>query len=214
MTNALLECCSLGVQMDGKWLLQPLSLSLSSGELLVLSGHNGAGKSTLLNAIVGLIKSTGKIYWDGEELSQLPPWKRVKKGILLLSQQSVGFNELTLRQNIRMSGIDNAVYEAVIARCALNTFEDRKWGELSGGERKRAEIARCLALKPRLWLLDEPFASLDAEQASWLHKIIREEQALGTAIIVIDHQSELRWEPTDRTIALSNGLVVDETTCS
>ena len=62
MTNALLECCSLGVQMDGKWLLQPLSLSLSSGELLVLSGHNGAGKSTLLNAIVGLralVKSIG-----------------------------------------------------------------------------------------------------------------------------------------------------------
>ena len=210
MSNVVLECQSVGVQIDGKWLLNPLTLSLSSGELLVLSGHNGAGKSTLLNAIVGLVESTGQIIWEGEVLSHLPPWKRVKKGIVLLSQQSVGFNELTLKQNITMLGIDTARYQRVIARCGLHPFEGRKWAKLSGGERKRAEIARCLALKPKLWLLDEPFASLDAEHVSWMLKILREEQAIDASIIVIDHQSESHWAPEDRTITLSQGSVVDE----
>lgn len=208
MNNVVLECQSIGVQIDGKWLLNPFTFSLSSGELMVLGGHNGAGKSTLLNALVGLVGSVGQILWMGEELSHLPPWQRVRKGIVLLSQQSIGFNELTLRQNIKMSGIGTAAYADLISRCGLLPFENRKWADLSGGERKRAEIARTLALMPRLWLLDEPFASLDTEHVEWMLKILREEQLNGAAIIVSDHQSEIHWTPEDRTIVLSNGSVV------
>ena len=205
MNKALLQCTTLAVRHSEGWGLEGTTFDLNSGEIILLCGRNGSGKSTLLNALMGLVPSTGRVFVNGVDLSHLPTWARVRQGLAMVPQRAIGFAELSLRQNILLSGVSTTGLENVIDRCGLRSLEHQLLGTLSGGERKRAELARCLALNPLVVLLDEPFAGLDNESVTWLIDLLRNEQKKGVSILISDHQTTARWQSDDRAIVLSNG---------
>jgi lipopolysaccharide export system ATP-binding protein len=215
----MLQAKDLSKTYRGKKAVSDLSLYVTTGEIIGLLGPNGAGKTTTFYMIVGMIKpDNGVILVDDEDISQLPMYKRALKGISYLPQEPSIFRKLTVRDNLRAileikgypsSEIDERVAE-LLEEFSLTSFADRQSFRLSGGERRRTEIARTIATNPTFILFDEPFAGIDPIAIIELKRMLQYLRDKGLGIIVTDHNVRDTLSITDRAYIISNGGILDE----
>lgn len=193
------------------------SLEIESGEVVGLLGPNGAGKTTGFYMIVGLIAAdAGSVMLDGRELRRLPIHERARLGIGYLPQENSIFRKMTVEQNIRAileirirdkKQIDGEV-EKLLADLNIGHLRRSPAPALSGGERRRVEIARVLAVKPRFILLDEPFAGVDPIAVIDIQKIIGFLKSRGIGVLITDHNVRETLSICDRAYIISDGAVL------
>ena len=197
--------------------VQDFSLDIHSGEVVGLLGPNGAGKTTSFYMIVGLIAAdTGSITLDGKELRHLPIHERARLGVGYLPQEASIFRKMTVEQNIRaileISIKDkqriNQELEKLLADLNIERLRHSPAPALSGGERRRVEIARVLAMQPRFILLDEPFAAVDPIAVIDIQKIIEFLKQRGIGVLITDHNVRETLRICDRAFIISSGTVL------
>lgn len=194
-----------------------VSIEVEQGEIVGLLGPNGAGKTTSFYMIVGLIKpNAGTIHLDNEDITSLPVYKRARKGIGYLAQEPSVFRNLSVEDNIRavleMSGFPVAEQkerlETLLVEFGLSKIRKSKGIQLSGGERRRTEIARALALKPKFILLDEPFAGVDPIAVEDIQSIVSHLRSKNIGILITDHNVHETLSITDRAYLLFEGRIL------
>ncbi|MQC18365.1 MAG: ABC transporter ATP-binding protein [Chloroflexi bacterium] len=210
---------SFTVTVDGHELVRNVDLHVDAGEVVGLVGPNGAGKSTLLRAATGVLKASGTVQIDGRDLAE---YRRsdLFRTVAVVQQLPESPDTLTVRDLVllgrhphlgllrRESERDHEIAREAMARAGCGVFAEREMGTLSGGERRRAFIARALAQEPRLLLLDEPTASLDADAQAQILELLRELARAGVAILVVLHDLTYAAAYCDRLVLLSRGEVV------
>jgi lipopolysaccharide export system ATP-binding protein len=215
----VLQAKGLSKSFRGRKAVHELSLHLTTGEIVGLLGPNGAGKTTTFYMMVGMIRpDTGAIALDDEDIGQLPMYKRALKGISYLPQEPSIFRKLTVRDNLRaileIKGLTRPEIEErveqLLAEFGLAAFADRQSYRLSGGERRRTEIARTIATNPTFILFDEPFAGIDPIAIIELKKMLQYLKEKGLGILVTDHNVRDTLSITDRAYIISNGGILDE----
>ncbi len=199
-----------------------ISLQISSGEIVGLLGPNGAGKTTAFYMIVGLIHcDRGQIFLDGEELTTLPMHRRARLGLGYLPQEASVFRRLTVEANIMAilqtrSDLDRAdrerVLEELLTELHVNHVRNSLGVSLSGGERRRVEIARALAAEPRFVLLDEPFAGVDPISVLDIQRIIRHLADRNIGVLITDHNVRETLGICGRAYILNDGAMIAEGT--
>lgn len=194
--------------------VKDVSIDVSRGEVVGLLGPNGAGKTTSFYMMVGLVRSDhGVIKLNGEDVTKLPLHERAKKGVGYLPQEASVFRELSVEENIfsvlelrnLFKNEKKNALERLIKEFGLNHIRKSKGRELSGGERRRVEIARCLALDPIFVLLDEPFAGVDPLAVSDIQKIIRDLKQRNIGVLITDHNVRETLGIVDRAYIMSAG---------
>jgi lipopolysaccharide export system ATP-binding protein len=197
--------------------LKKVSLEVCPGEVIGLLGPNGAGKTTAFNLIAGLLPvQRGSIFWNHERIVRWSVVRRAKHGMIYLPQEPSVFSQLTVKQNIvsilefhpHLFRDREAILQDVSQKLQIETLLERPAGVLSGGERRRLEIARALALKPSLLLLDEPFSGIDPIAVSEIKDIIRSLAHLGIGILVTDHNVRETLKVCSRAYILSHGTMI------
>jgi len=200
-----------------KTVVKGASVELNQGEIVGLLGPNGAGKTTTFYMIVGLITPNGgRIYLDDEEITTLPVYKRAKKGIGYLAQEASVFRKLTVEDNLKavleMSNIPKQEQkrrvESLLEEFGLNRIRKSLGIQLSGGERRRTEIARALALDPKFILLDEPFAGVDPIAVEDIQDIVKKLKEKNIGILITDHNVHETLSITDRAYLLFEGNIL------
>jgi len=199
-----------------------VSLTVESGEIIGLLGPNGAGKTTSFYMIVGLVRSNaGSIHIDDLEISQLSIDKRSRLGLSYLPQEASIFRKLTVEENImailetHMSTNRQTMkqrLDMLLDEFHIEHLRDNLGTSLSGGERRRVEIARAIAMKPRFLLLDEPFAGIDPISISDLQRLISELCAHGIGVLITDHNVRETLGICDRAYIVNNGKILAEGT--
>ena len=194
-----------------------ISVEVSQGEIVGLLGPNGAGKTTTFYMIVGLIKPNyGKIFLDDENLTGLPMYRRAKKGIGYLAQEASVFRKLSVEENLmavlemtNLSRIEQKErMEALIEEFGLDQVRKNKGVLLSGGERRRTEIARALAVNPKFVLLDEPFAGVDPIAVEEIQSIVARLKEKNIGILITDHNVNETLSITDRAYLMFEGRLL------
>jgi len=198
-------------------IINDISLEVKSGEVVGLLGPNGAGKTTTFYMICGLIEATnGKIYLDNQDISLLPLHKRAKLGIGYLPQESSIFKDLSVEENIALAceviykskeEVNKRVDE-LLELLNIEPIRRRKAQNLSGGERRRCEIARALSLKPKFLLLDEPFAGVDPIAVADIQEIIKELAKLRIGILITDHNVRETLSICDKAYVIKDGSLL------
>jgi lipopolysaccharide export system ATP-binding protein len=215
----ILETKGLSKAYGKRHVVRNMSLHLSTGEIVGLLGPNGAGKTTTFYMMVGLIKpESGNIFLDGEDLVDLPMYKRAKRGISYLPQEPSIFRKLSVEDNLRavleIKGIGREEIELEVERLLrefnLKEFSKRDGYKLSGGERRKAEIARAIAIKPLFILFDEPFTGIDPITIIELKKMLNYLKSKGLGILITDHNVRDTLSITDRAYIISNGEILEE----
>ncbi len=215
----ILEAKGLSKTYGKRHVVRNLSIYLSTGEIVGLLGPNGAGKTTTFYMIVGLIRpETGNIFLDGEDIIGLPMYKRAKYGISYLPQEPSIFRKLSVEDNLRavleIKGLRKEEIELEVDRLlkefSLIEFSKRDGYKLSGGERRKAEIARAIALKPRFILFDEPFTGIDPITIIELKKMLKYLKSKGLGILITDHNVRDTLSLADRAYIISNGEILEE----
>ena len=195
-------------------IVHDMSLDVTSGEVVGLLGPNGAGKTTTFYMICGLVESTdGKVFFDGEDISSLPLHKRANKGIGYLPQESSIFKDMTVEENLLVAAEVNIKdeeerYERIGELLDLFNIEPirhRKGVSLSGGERRRVEIARALVNEPKFLLLDEPFAGVDPIAVMDIQGIINQLTSIGIGVLITDHNVRETLAVCDRAYVIKSG---------
>ena len=198
-------------------ILRKIDIQLNKGEMLGLLGGNGTGKSTFMNIVLGLLKPDyGDIFLDRIKLTTLPIHERSKIGIGYLPQQTSIFRGLTVYENllgiaqIIKKNVDEQkdIVEKLMAEFSITHLRDVKATALSGGERRRTEIARCLINNPKVLLLDEPFAGVDLLSVQDIKQLLLKLQARGCAVLVTDHNASQLLSIVDRAYVIANGIIV------
>jgi lipopolysaccharide export system ATP-binding protein len=193
-----------------------VSFHVESGEIVGLLGPNGAGKTTSFYMIIGLIKNdSGQIYLDGVEISEMPMYKRAKVGISYLPQEASVFRKLTVEQNmlVVLENMDLSYREQkekaaeLLERLGVEHLAGAKAYTLSGGERRRVEIARALAMNPKFILLDEPFSGIDPLAVLDIQSIIKELKKMEIGVLITDHNVRETLGICDRGYILSDGVI-------
>ena len=216
-----LRATNLKKTYGGRMVVKGVSLEVHQGEVVGLLGPNGAGKTTSFYMMVGLVKADeGGIELSGEELTKFPIHIRALKGVGYLPQEASVFRDLTVEANI-YAVLENRTLPTTKKRNLLNSLiEDfgldhirtSKGGDLSGGERRRVEIARALALEPKFILLDEPFAGVDPLAVSDIQGIIRGLKQRNIGVLITDHNVRETLGIVDRAYIMNSGeLLVDGT---
>jgi len=204
---------------SGKKVVKDISLQLKQGEIVGLLGPNGAGKTTSFYMIVGLIKpNSGKIYLDQEEITKFPMYKRAQYGIGYLAQEASVFRKMSVEDNIlsvlqltKLSKKDqNKRMESLLDEFGLTHIRKNRGDLLSGGERRRTEIARALATDPSFILLDEPFAGVDPLAVEDIQKIITKLTKKNIGILITDHNVRETLAITDRTYLMFEGNILKD----
>jgi len=200
-----------------KTVVNQVSLSIETGEIVGLLGPNGAGKSTTFYMIAGIITpDSGTVIVADKDVTDYPMYKRAREGIGYLPQEPSIFRGLSTKDNLRVvvelitSDIDEqeAKINTLLDEFGLQKFADTRGDLLSGGERRRVEIARALAAEPSFILLDEPFAGIDPITISELQQIIVNLKDKGIGIIITDHNIKETLRITDNAFILSNGTIL------
>jgi lipopolysaccharide export system ATP-binding protein len=194
-----------------------VSFEVNQGEIVGLLGPNGAGKTTSFYMIVGLIQPfSGKIFIDNEEITGLPVYKRAKKGIGYLAQEASVFRNLSIEDNLR-AVLEMTKYskqyqkeklETLIEEFGLQHIRKSKGIQLSGGERRRTEIARALAIDPHFILLDEPFAGVDPIAVEDIQQIVMKLKEKNIGVLITDHNVHETLNITDRSYLLFEGSIL------
>ncbi len=196
-----------------------VSIEVNKGEVVGLLGPNGAGKTTTFYMVVGIVNPDGgDIYFDEENITDIPIYVRAKKGISYLPQESSIFRKMTVYDNIYASleiNFKDKTYinervEQLISDFNLDKVRDSMGYSLSGGERRRVEIARCLATNPKGILLDEPFAGIDPISVVEIQKMIHKLKNMGIGILITDHNVRETLKITERAYILTDGSVLAE----
>ncbi len=194
-----------------------VSIEVNQGEIVGLLGPNGAGKTTSFYMIVGLIQPlSGKIFIDEEEITKLPVYKRAKKGIGYLSQEASVFRKLSIEDNLRAvlemtdytKEFQKEKLESLIEEFGLQHIRKSKGFQLSGGERRRTEIARALAIDPKFILLDEPFAGVDPIAVEDIQEIVQTLKNKNIGVLITDHNVHETLSITDRSYLLFEGSIL------
>ena len=201
-----------------KHVVKNVSFSMSSGDITGLLGPNGAGKTTSFYMIVGFIKADGgSVVVNGHDITKLPMHKRSKMGLAYLPQEASVFRKLTVEDNIKlvlqaeknMNGSEKKeLLESLISDFGLDRVRKQYGYTLSGGERRRTEIARSLATKPEFLLLDEPFAGIDPKAVYEIKQIIRRLASSGIGILITDHNVRDTLEITTKAHIISDGEIL------
>ena len=214
---ATLRTENLEKSYKGRRTVDKVSLSLDTGEVVGLLGANGAGKTTIFSIITGIIKpSAGKVLIDTDDITCLPTYKRARLGLCYLPQEPSIFRKLTVEENI-MSILEFQPVSSYERKDKLNfLFEELNVGHLarqmavtlSGGERRRVEIARTLAASPKFILLDEPFAGIDPISVADIQQIIIHLKSKGIGILITDHNVQHTLEVCDRVYIINEGVIL------
>ncbi len=215
--NHTIEAKSIAKTIKKTQILHDISLNIKSGETVGLLGPNGAGKTTTFYIICGLVKPTnGNIYFDDSEITHLPLHKRAIRGIGYLPQESSIFKELTVEENLMLAAevaIDDKKQrwekvEELLEVFNIEPIRQRKGVSLSGGERRRTEIARALVSNPKFLLLDEPFAGVDPIAVKDIQNIIKQLTARGIGVLITDHNVRETLQICDRAYVMKAGSVL------
>jgi lipopolysaccharide export system ATP-binding protein len=205
----------------GRRVVNGVSIHINQGEVVGMLGPNGAGKTTTFYMIVGLVRpASGRVLLDDKNITPLPMYQRAKRGIGYLAQEASVFRKLTARENVllvleligyprnkRRARADELLDELHITKIA-----DSRGYAMSGGERRRVEIARALATDPSFLLLDEPFTGIDPKAIEDIGKIIHALRDRGIGVLITDHNERATLRLTDRTYVIADGQVVTEGT--
>ena len=215
---SILKCNNLEKNYNTKKVVQDISIEVASGEIIGLLGPNGAGKTTTFYMIVGLIKSDlGSIIIDDVDITLVPIHKRFEYGISYLPQEPSIFRNMTALDNIKaILETDNKlskqkkkdILDELIIRFDLKNFLNTQGMQLSGGERRRVEIARALALRPKFLLLDEPFAGIDPLSVIDIQEIIKELSLDNIGILITDHNVRETLKICDKSYVVNTGQVL------
>ncbi len=214
-----LRTVSLKKRYRARTVVQDVSLSVKSGEVVGLLGPNGAGKTTSFYMIVGLVAADGgEIFIDDQDLTRFPIHRRARLGLAYLPQEASIFRRLTVTENIQavleLQGYApaemNARLEALLNDLHITHIRNNQAISLSGGERRRVEIARALATDPRFILLDEPFAGVDPIAVLDIQKIIRFLKERGIGVLITDHNVRETLGICDRAYIINAGSVMAE----
>jgi lipopolysaccharide export system ATP-binding protein len=201
----------------GRKVVQEVSVEVSQGEIVGLLGPNGAGKSTSFYMVVGLVKpESGKVFLDDKDITSIPMYKRAKMGIGYLPQEVSVFRKLTVEDNIKaiLQGTKKSKkeqklrLEELLEEFSLNHVRKNKGQNLSGGEKRRTEIARALAVDPDFILLDEPFAGVDPIAVEDIQRIVFQLKKKNIGILITDHNVQETLSITDRTYLLFEGKIL------
>ena len=215
--KGVIRAQALAKHYDAKVAVQDVSLSLHAGEIVGLLGPNGAGKTTTFYMVVGLIPAThGRVFLDGRNVTPMPMWQRARNGVGYLPQEASIFRKLTVWENVM------AVVETLdlnererrdrtarqLTELGLEKLARQPAFTLSGGERRRLEIARALATNPRFLLMDEPFSGVDPLSVAEVQSIIRKLKARGIGILITDHNVRETLSIVDRAYLIHQGRVL------
>jgi len=215
----ILKANNLIKSYSGKSVVNDVSLNLKQGEIVGLLGPNGAGKTTSFYMIVGLIKpNSGSIYLDHKEITSFPMYKRAQNGIGYLAQESSVFRKMSVEDNIHsvleMTNLSKKEQikkvESLLDEFGLQAIRKSRGDLLSGGERRRTEIARALATNPSFILLDEPFAGVDPLAVEDIQKIVRDLTKRNIGILITDHNVQETLAITDRTYLMFEGSILKD----
>ncbi len=202
-----------------KHVVKNVSFSVEQGEIIGLLGPNGAGKTTSFYMIVGLVKATsGKVFLDKQDITDDAMYKRAQKGIGYLAQEASVFRKLSVEDNIKsvlqFTKLSKAQQQKktdeLIEEFSLEHVRKNRGDLLSGGERRRTEIARCLATEPKFILLDEPFAGVDPIAVEDIQKIVRSLKDKNIGILITDHNVSQTLAITDKTYIMFEGKILKE----
>ncbi len=217
MGNHIIRTNELVKVYKSRTVVNKASIEVRQGEIVGLLGPNGAGKTTSFYMIVGLIRPlSGSIFLDDENITEAPMYKRAQMGISYLPQEASVFRDLSVEDNImailEFSGRNRAQrkekLEELISEFNLHKVRKNKGKNLSGGERRRTEIARCLASDPKFILLDEPFAGVDPIAVEDIQGIVAKLKQRGIGILITDHNVHETLAITDRAYILHEGTVL------
>lgn len=217
MGTSFLETRNIVKEYRKRRVVDHVSLRVTSSSVVGLLGPNGAGKTTTFYSIVGFIRpSEGAIFLDDMDITSLPIHQRAARGITYLAQEPSVFKKLTVEENIRIvleslglpkNEITNRIRE-LLAELKIEHLAGNKGHALSGGERRRVEIIRALATKPRFILLDEPFAGVDPLSVVDLQQIIRELKRKGLGVLISDHNVRETLQVCDFAYIMNNGQIL------
>jgi lipopolysaccharide export system ATP-binding protein len=211
-----LETVEISKSYRGRRVVDDVSVHVSRGEIVGLLGPNGAGKTTSFYMVVGLISpDSGRVLLDGVDLTSMPMFERARHGISYLPQEASVFRKLSVEDNLmailqtrRMTSRQRRdKRNNLIDQMGLDTVRHSKGFQLSGGERRRVEIARSLAIEPSFLLLDEPFSGIDPIQVLELQRIILDLKRDGLGILVTDHNVRETLSVTDRAYIINAGKI-------
>ena len=216
-----LEVRSIAKSYDKRAVLHDVSLHVERGEVVGLLGPNGAGKTTSFYSVMGLVRpDAGRIYLDGRDITQLPMYRRAILGLGYLPQETSIFRGLTVEQNIMaVLEVDEPDHNERVARLeklldefGLTGLRESPAMALSGGERRRCEIARALAAEPSIMLLDEPFAGIDPISISDIRHLVMELKQRDIGVLITDHNVRETLDIVDRACIIYDGQVLFEGT--
>ena len=212
-----LEVISIAKSYDKRPVLTDISLSVGKGEVLGLLGPNGAGKTTCFYSIMGLVRpDTGRILMDGVDVTRLPMYRRAILGLGYLPQETSIFRGMTVEQNIAavLELVEpdkvnrKSELERLLGEFGLTRLRTSPAMALSGGERRRCEIARALAAKPSIMLLDEPFAGIDPLSIADIRELVRDLKRRGIGVLITDHNVRETLDIVDRACIIYGGQVL------
>jgi lipopolysaccharide export system ATP-binding protein len=218
---SLLKADSVAKSYSGRRVVNGISLEVKGGEVVGLLGPNGAGKTTTFHMMVGLVRpDDGRVFMNEEDLTSAPIHQRARAGLSYLPQESSVFRRLTVEENLRAIlqtlDLNNAEQkqraEALMKMLGVSHLATHKAVTLSGGERRRVEIARALVLSPFFLLLDEPFTGIDPIAVAEIQKIVRRLISTGIGILITDHNVRETLGICDRAYIVNEGTVLEEGT--
>ncbi len=211
-----LQAVELSKSYQGRKVVDDVDLEIGQGEVVGLLGPNGAGKTTTFYILVGLARpDSGRVLLDGDDITDLPMYLRARSGISYLPQEPSVFRQLSVEDNL-LAVLETLPLtpeqqrdrlEELLAKMGLETVRHNRAHTLSGGERRRLEIARSLVLEPTFILLDEPFSGIDPLTVVDIQKIIADLSAAGIGVLVTDHNVRETLNVTDRAYIIHNGKV-------
>jgi lipopolysaccharide export system ATP-binding protein len=212
-----LEVRSIAKSYDRRAVLHDVSLDIHRGEVVGLLGPNGAGKTTCFYSVMGLVKpDSGRIYLDGRDITELPMYRRAILGLGYLPQETSIFRGMSVEQNIMAvleagepdKQVRRARLEQLLGEFGLTALRESPAMSLSGGERRRCEIARALAAEPSIMLLDEPFAGIDPISIADIRELVRELKSRDIGVLITDHNVRETLDIVDRACIIYDGQVL------
>jgi lipopolysaccharide export system ATP-binding protein len=201
----------------GRTVVDGVSLSVGRGEIVGLLGHNGAGKTTTFYMVVGLVRPDGgRVLLGSDEITRQPVYRRARAGIGYLPQEASVFRKLSVEENLRLvlettrlsQGERKSRAEQLMAEFNIGHLRHQKGYSLSGGERRRVEIARALATDPGFILLDEPFTGIDPIEVHTIQQLVAELKARGIGVLITDHNVRETLATTDRAYIVKDGKIM------